>query len=355
MNRRVFLAAAVAPFLIAAGQPPLSQSKIDQIEQAVSREMSRQTIPGVSVAIAYNSHTIWSDGLGVADLENLVPMTRQTAIRLGSISKTITAVAALQLYERGRMDLDAPVQRYVPSFPKKPWPITIRELLCHQSGIRHYRDNEVSSTRHYTNRLDPLKIFEDDPLLFEPGTRYSYTTYGYNLLGAAVEAAAGMPFTDYIRTNIFRPAGMEHIAVDDTYAIIPHRSRGYTLLAGMLQNCGLADTSNKIPGGGLISPSEDLVRLALALDGGRLLKPSTVHMMFTPQRLKNGTPTTYGLGVFTYQIDQRHAVGHSGAQQGASTQFLLFPAENVALAVMCNRDGADTRAIVDEIARILFQ
>jgi CubicO group peptidase (beta-lactamase class C family) len=354
MQLRVLLAAFVAP-LIAADQPGLSQSKIDQIQQAVSREMSRQTIPGVSVAVGYGGQTLWSEGLGMADLENLVPMTRQTEIRLGSISKTITAIAVLQLYERGRIELDAPIQQYLPSFPRKPWPITIRQLLCHQSGIRHYRDNEASSTRHYTNRIDPLKIFEDDPLLFEPGTKYSYTTYGYNLLGAAVEAAARMPFPDYVRTNIFRPAGMEHITVDDSYAIIPHRARGYTLLAGMLQNCGLADTSNKIPAGGMISPSEDLVRLAMALDGGKLLKPSTVQLMSTPQRLKSGFPTTYGLGVFIYQIDGHHAIGHSGSQQGTSTQFLLFPAENVALAVMCNRDGADTRAIVNEIARIALQ
>jgi serine beta-lactamase-like protein LACTB len=353
MNAHSRLAAALlAPLLIAADAPVLSQPQIDQIQQAVAKEMARQTIPGVSVAVA-NQRGVWTEGFGMADVENSVPMIDRTAIRLGSISKTITAVGIMQLVERDRMDLDAPIQRCVPSFPVKEWPLTIRQLLCHQGGVRHYRDDEMSSARHYSDRLAPLEIFAKDPLLFEPGTKYSYTTYGYNLLGAALESAAGAPYMDYVQANIFRPAGMDHIAMDDSWAIIPHRSRGYTLApSGELRNCGLADTSNKVPGGGLISPSEDLVRFAMALMTGKLLKPETLRMMSTPQRLKDGTVTNYGLGLMMFVINGRTAVGHGGGQQGASTLLVLYPEQELSIAVMCNRDGAAPMQIVSEIAKI---
>ena len=174
--------------------------------------MSRQNIPALSVAIAIDSRPSWSSGFGMSDLENFVPAKASTVYRLGSISKPITAVAAMQLVEKGKLDLDAPIQKYLPSFPQKPWPITARQLLGHLSGIRHYAGlEEVNSTRHYDDRLTPPQIFQNDPLLFEPGTKYSYSTYGYCLLGAAVEAAADFKFVEYLRRNVFEPAGMDRI------------------------------------------------------------------------------------------------------------------------------------------------
>jgi len=156
---------------------------------------------------------------------------------------------------------------------------------------------EIDSTSHYTTVTDGLKIFADDPLLFEPGTKYSYSSYGFNLLGAAVEAASKMKFTDYLRQNVFEPAGMVHISPDDVYAIIPHRAHGYRLSSSkQLENCGLADTSNKIPGGGMISTADDLVTFALALNGGKLVKPETRDLMFRAQQLRGGGNSQYGMG-----------------------------------------------------------
>src|SRR5579872_1442879 len=212
------------PALIFA-QP--SKEKSERIEQVVTAEMARASIPGVSVAIARHGRVEWTEGFGMADLENLIPVTPETRIRLGSISKPITAIAVMQLVERGKIDLDAEVQRYLPSFPKKQWPVTIREVLGHQGGIRHYRadGSDSNNIKHYTDAVAPLEIFANDPLLFEPGTKYSYSTYGFNLLGAIVETVSGMKFTDYVRENVFKPAGMDKIAQDDHFAIIPHRAR----------------------------------------------------------------------------------------------------------------------------------
>lgn len=327
MQRRLLLRRlwiCLFPALLLA-QP--SSDRKSRIEQVVITEMTRASIPGVSVAIARKGRVEWTQGFGMADVENGVPVTPSTRIRLGSISKPITAIAVMQLVERDKIGLDAEVQRYLPAFPRKPWPITIRQMLGHQSGIRHYRadGSDLDSTKHYTDRQEPLKIFADDPLLFEPGTQFSYTTYGFNVLGAVVEAVSGMSYTEYVRQNIFASAGMDQIGADDTYAIIPHRARGYRLENGVLQNCHLADTSNKIPGGGYISTAADLVRFAMAVNAGKLVKKDSTRLMFTPQTLRDGKVTGYGMGFFLNRVDGHVSVSHSGGQQGITTNLELVP------------------------------
>lgn len=348
------LAGQSATQTAASGLPP---EKAEAIREAVKGQMAAMGIPGLSVAVADDFSIVFSEGFGMADLEHSVPATRETIYRLASISKPITAVAALQLMERGRLDLDAPVRKYVPDFPEKKWPVTIRHLLTHTSGIRHYGSpDELGSTRHYSDMLEPLKIFEADPLLFKPGTRFSYTTYGYNLLGAAVEKAAGVPFMDYLRENIFEPAKMETAGQDDSYAIIPHRARGYRIGSGhRVVNCSLADTSNKIPGGGMVATAEDLVRFAIAVERGALLKPETVKMMFTPYQLSGGRKTTYALGWVLGERAGQTCVSHSGGQQGTSTFLATLPERGLSIAVTANLEGADVSKITDVIADVLLQ
>ncbi|MBI3361535.1 MAG: beta-lactamase family protein, partial [Chloroflexi bacterium] len=311
----------------------------------------------VSVAMASSSGLAWTAGFGMADLENFVPVTPSTVIRLGSISKPITAVAVMQLVEQGKIELDAPIQRYVPSFPEKPWPVTVRQLLGHLGGVRHYSGlPEVDSTRHYTGLAAAFHVFRDDPLLAEPGTKYSYTTYGFNLLGATVDTASGMKFPDYLRANIFQPAGMAHIGPDDVYAIIPHRARGYRLNSDQrIENCSLADTSNKIPGGGLSSTAGDLVKFALAVHEGKLVRPATVQQMFTSQHTRDGKPTGYGFGFGVSEFEGHKRVGHGGGQQGITTDLVLFPAEGIAIAVMTNLERARLSGIVEAVSRVLLQ
>ena len=127
--------------------------------------------------------------------------------RLASVTKPITATAVLQLVEAGKVDLDAPIQRYVPAFPEKQWPVTVRHLLSHQSGIRNWTDEEFHNTRHFASIAESLAVFKDDPLLFEPGTRTQYTSLGYNLMGAVVEGVSGKPFLDYLARARVRARG----------------------------------------------------------------------------------------------------------------------------------------------------
>lgn len=327
----------------------------DEIERMIRAEMERQQIPGLSVALVTDHQFRWAKGFGSADVENSVPATERTVYRLASISKTITAVAVMQLVEQGKLDLDAPVQRYCPAFPEKPWPITARHLLAHLSGIRHYkRPEEITSTRHYTRIVDTLEIFKGDPLEHEPGARFTYTTYGYNVLGCAIEGASGMSYMDYVREHIFRPAGMERARDDNVFAIIPHRAQGYRRTSsGELQNSPLADTSNKIPGGGLCATVLDLARFAIALQRGTLLRPQTLEQMWTRQKTRDGRETSYGLGWSLSEYRGRREVFHTGGQPRVSTLLYMRPDDRMAVVLMSNLEGARLVELARRIADLV--
>jgi CubicO group peptidase (beta-lactamase class C family) len=281
-------------------------------------------------------------------VENFVPAKALTVYRLASVSKPLTAVAAMQLAERGKLDLDAPVQKYVPSFPTKNFPVTTRQLLAHLGGIRNYKQGEGERTNRYNTLTDALGIFKDDPLDFEPGTRYGYTTFGYTLLGAVIEGASGMTFPDYMRENIFKPAGMRHTQVDDLFAIIPHRARGYTprvfgRFDGNYRNPILMDSSYKIPGGGLVSTAEDLARFAVAAQNGVLIKPETFAEMSKSQKTRDGRETGYGYGWYVgagggFSSDP-DSVWHGGVQPGFTSNLWILPKKRFALVILTNLEG----------------
>jgi len=340
----------------AAGLPA---DKLEKFEKAITAQMSRQGVPGLSVAVVVDHKLRWSNGYGLADVENFVPSKAMTAYRLGSISKPITAAAVMQLAERGKLDLDAPIQKYCPAFPAKQWPVTARLLLGHLSGVRHYNNAaEVASTRHYNSVVEGLDMFKNDPLLFEPGTKYSYTTHGYAVLGCAVEGASGMKFEDYVRENVFKPAAMDRIRVDSVADIISNRAQGYVKTqSGELHNSGLADTSYKIPGGGFISTVEDLARFAIAMQTGALVKKETLDHMWTAQKTRDGKPTVYGLGWGVSERNGMKEVHHGGAQQRVSTMLYTIPEKGLAVVLMTNLEGIGSglATLSRQIADILLQ
>ncbi|MEP7363342.1 MAG: serine hydrolase domain-containing protein [Acidobacteriota bacterium] len=351
LRRTLLLALAALPLCA-----QLSPDTVGEIDRLTAAQMTKDSIPGLSIAVAVNGELRWQQGYGLQDLENNVPATAQTVYRLGSVSKPITAVAAMQMWEQGRLDLNAPIQRYVPSFPLKPQgPITVGLLLAHLGGIRHYRgDDELDTVRHYGDILDALPIFQNDPLVAEPGTKYSYSTYGYNLAGAAVQAVSGQRFKDYVQQRICLPAGMTTLRDDDRWEIVPHRTRFYAKRAdGTVFNSGYTDTSNKIPGGGMIAAPADLVKFALAVRSGTLLKTATLDVMWAPQRLKNGRVSSYGYGWDLIEKNGHKLVGHSGGQQGCSTMLLMDLATGNVVAVMANMDQVGARALAEGILGLL--
>jgi CubicO group peptidase (beta-lactamase class C family) len=312
--------------------------------------MARLHIPGLSAAVVTERQPRWTSAYGMADLENSVPATPATVYRLASVTKPITATAVLQLVEAGKVDLDAPVQRYVPGFPAKQWPVTVRHLLAHQSGIRNWTDEEFHGTQHYATIADSLAVFKDDPLLFEPGTRTHYTSFGYNLLGAVIEGASGKPYLQYLAEKVFAPAGMTSARDDDTLALVPHRAHGYQLgPGGEVLNSALSDTTNRMAGGGLLATAEDAARFASALQRGVLVKPSTALAAFGRQRTLDHKVTGYGLGWIIATARGKAEVYHTGGQPRVSTVLYMVPRSGVAVAILCNLEGVSNPLL--EVAR----
>ena len=352
MKRVVLL--FLAPVLWAQG---LSPTQIRDVEALITAEMSREHIPGMSVAVATKDGSIWSNGYGMSDLENFVPAKASTEYRTASIAKPMTAVAAMQLVESGGLDLDVPIQRFVPKFPSKQWPVTMRQLLGHIGGIRDYRDGlERYITKHYSSLSDAIEVFAQDPLVHEPGTKYLYSTFGFVLAGYVVETVAKQPYMTILQHRIFEPASMKNTVADDVYTIVPNRSRGYQRQAdGTVLNAALADTSHKIPGGGLLSTATDIVRFARAVGEGKLLKKETVEQMWQPLRTADGRSTGYGLGWGIGALGTHRLVSHSGGQAGVSTMLRYLPDDRVAVALMCNLEGRKLDSLADSLLSIALQ
>lgn len=333
------------------------RSRIPAIEAMIAEEMKQNAIPGLSVAIAVDGKIVYAKGFGYADLENKVPFTAQTVSRIGSVSKTFTALSTMQLAEQGKINLDAEIQTYVPTFPKKPLPITIRQLLCHQGGIRHYKpdSNEMLSNVRYADVESALAIFKDDPLVNDPGTKYSYTTYGYNLLSRAVEAASGENFTDYVQKHIIDPLGLKQTYFDDRIRIIPMRAHFYTRTRNYspVSNVPQVDQSNKWGGGGLLSTVEDLIKYAAAYDGETLAKRQTIERMFSAQKTRDGNPTAYGLGWAIASEQGKRRVEHSGGSVGATAILTKYPEQGLIIAALVNCDHYSAPQIKIRIANIL--
>jgi CubicO group peptidase (beta-lactamase class C family) len=301
--------------------------------------------PAAQISVSRDGAIIWSEAFGYANLELKIPATPKTRFRIGSVSKPLTAAAIGQLVESGRLDLDAPIQRYVPDFPEKPWPITTRQLGGHLAGIRHYKPGEFLSQKHYDSVRASLAIFENDPLLFEPGTKFAYSSYGWNLLSAVVEGASGETFLESMQKRVFDPAGMADTSADDPGPIVPNRASFYTRDRedGPIRNALYVDNSVKWAGGGFLSTTDDLLRFANALMAGTLLKPQTVALLWSSQRTADGKETGYGIG-FDNAPDAagRRRVFHSGSAQGGTAILILYPEQRLAIAMAGNTDYAFT-------------
>lgn len=302
-------------------------------------------LPGISAGVLIDGRIVWQEGFGTADAEAGRPVTPDTRFRIGSLSKPITAAAMAVLVERGVLDLDAPIQRYVPDFPPKDGAITARMLVGHISGIRHYRagEDDTIRPRRYETMLDALSRFSADPLDHPAGTRYRYSTYAYTLLGAAMEQAAGEPFLDVLEHTVLGPVGMAATSADRSDGRIPnltsfyHRDRESRPIPAPP-----IDTSYKWAGGGLVSTTGDLLRFAAEMMEPTIMSESMRDQMWTRMTTTLGARTHYGMG-WALDVDEfnRRAVVHSGGQVGCTAYLLIFPDLGVASVVLCNITRAE--------------
>ena len=334
-------------------RPGQAAAAIEQGRAAIKEWISDQGIPGLSVAVAKNGDLIWSEGFGSADVENNVPASPKTRYRIGSVSKVLTAAALARLAERNLLDLDAPVQRYVPSFPAKEHEITPRLMAGHLAGLRHYRREDYINTVRKENVLDSLKIFQDDPLLHRPGEKYFYSSYGYVLLSAVIEGVTKKDFLTSLADLVFAPAEMTATQADDNRAVIQDRSRHYSKGADSpLQNEAYTDPSDRWAAGGFLSTAEDLARFgSLHLKPG-FFEPETLSLLFTSQKTLDGNETGVGLGWrIGWDAKGRKIYHHGGDSLGGRAFLVIYPESGFVIAIAANLSFA--RIAESEAARLI--
>ena len=320
---------------------------VEEARALVRADLAARGYPGIAIAVAVDGETVWSEGFGYANLEHRVPMWPSVKFRVGSISKSLTAAAVATLVEDGHLDLDAPVQMYVPSFPKKAHPLTTRQLGGHLAGIRHYQGDENFIRDPYPTVLDGLTIFADDPLLHAPGSAFAYTSYGFNLLSAVVEGAAKQPFLDYMRETVFRPLGLRDTVADFVIPIIPGRTSYYVRDdAGQVVNAPWVNNSYKWAGGGFLSTTEDVLAFANAHLDDEFLSEASRKLLFTEQKARDGEGVGYGFGWFIQERDDgRRLLSHSGGSVGGTSLMVMEPETGVVVVGLINLTRANNGVV----------
>ena len=354
MNRLLRRPALVIACLVAIASPaksaPCTSIDTTRVERVVVDVMHKHKIPGLVVGYVMGDCS-WTRAFGLADVENATPMRVDASFRLASVQKSMTAVAVLQLAERGKLDLDTPIQRYVPFYPKKQYTVTARQLLSHLGGVPHYvhRETEQHIKEHRTTK-EAVAIFAGFDLVAEPGTKYFYSSYGYNLLGAAIESASGQIYGDYLREHVWIPAGMTDTRMDDPLAIVPRRVRGYQLADTVIVNSEFIDVSSRFAAGGTRGTVPDLLRFVTAFDRGALVADSTRVRMLKPAETRDGNQVPYSMG---WQIppfkDRGSIVMNDGGQQETRTFILYDPERHLAIALAMNLEADVYGPIVLEL------
>jgi serine beta-lactamase-like protein LACTB, mitochondrial len=350
------------PAVTRAAPLPKWAGAVEEARKVVRANLTEQNLPGLSVAVGAGGDIVWAEGFGWADLEHQVKVGPDTRFRIGTASTALTSAAIGLLLERGRLKLDDEIQTYVPEYPRKPWPVTVRQLMGHLAGIRNDGGDEGELLSVRCERpVEGLQAFATDSLRFAPGTQYRHTSYGWILLSAAIEAAADEPFLTFMRKQIFDPLGMNDTRPDSATGPNPGRATPYFPRFAADPRYGLhlmreIDYSCYAGSSAFLSTPSDLVRFAMAIDSGKRLQPATVTLLQTSQRLPSGEETGYGLGwdLETATLAGKHTtlIGHDGDSLGGMVaSFMTFPEYGIVVAVTSNISYADTYNVGVKIAQ----
>ncbi len=343
---------------------PLPQwaGAVEQGRQIVHAGLTEQNLPGLSVAVGVGGDIVWAEGFGWANLENRVKVAPDTQFRIGTASTALTSAAVGLLLEKDRLKLGDVIQTYVPAFPQKQWPVTLRQLMGHVAGVRSDSGDEGPLfSAHCERPVDALQYFAEQSLRFEPGTQYRYSRYGWILVSAAVEAAADEPFLTFMQKQVFEPLGMDATKADSAIEALRDRATPYFPRFAADPRYGpdlMRDLDYSCYAGSsvFLSTPSDLVRFGMAIGNGKLLQPATVQLLQTSQRLPSGEETGYGLGWDPETValagKQTRAVGHDGDSLGGVVASLMtFPEQGIVVSVTSNISYADTFALALKIAQ----
>lgn len=307
---------------------------------------------GLSVSVRKSGKPLHEKGYGWQDKESKIPASNQTIYRLGSISKSVTAVATMQLVESGKLDLKTSISTYIPEWKSTKPKITLEQLLSHTSGVRHYmagrRDN---TTNHYTTTSEALNLFINDNLHFPPGEDYKYSTHAYTLVARAIETASNQSFAEYLNTSIFKKLGKSTLSLEDLSKPVPkNRASLYNVFGStgaVIKAKTPEDNSWKYGGGGMESSAPDLAKFGEAVLNGTLLKAETLNRMWTaPKFSKN---QSYALG---WAMPSKQTFGHGGAQQGCRTMLIIHPKTKTVVVAMSNLGGPGLDNLAGQILEL---
>jgi len=330
------------------------RSKVDQAAQAVLAETGA---PSASIAIVTDGRIAFLQAHGNARLEPRVAATPEMRYSIGSISKQFTAAAILMLAERGKLSLDDPVSRFLPSLTRAK-EVTIRQLLSHTSGFQDYWPQDYVPPL----MLQPiaartiLELWARKPLDFDPGTKWQYSNTNYVIAGLIAEKASGMPLFQFLREKIFTPLGMLNVTDSDQEKLGEADPTGYMRYAlGPLRSAPKEGKGWLFAAGELAMPAADLAKWDISLMEEKLMKPASYGQLETEVRLKNGLGARYGLGIGVFPDGGRRALEHDGEVSGFTAQNNVFPDERAAIVVLTNQDASRASGeIANRIASLLF-
>ena len=367
-NNPLFKMAAIRSMIVVTTVLLLSMSSTsssrnslqDSIDQAVQSEMERQKAVGVAIGVIQNGKIIHTSGYGWADQEKMIPVQRGTMFRWASISKPLTAVAAMQLVEQDQLDLDADIRLVVPEFPDKGKRITMRQLLGHLGGIVHYRNGPVVKTSRTYGESHPhkdvvlaLDRFKESPLVAEPGAEFAYTTHGYILASAVIQRSGKQPYHLQVRDRVTRPLKLNTLQPDYQWQSIPGRAVGYRRKDGKIVPSRDTNVSWKLGGGGWISNIGDLASFAEALMTDELVSAESRKIMWTRQRNAEGKQLTYGLGFGISGSGDSMRITHSGSQEKTRTRLTIYPEQGHGVVIMTNSEYADPEQFTKAIYKAM--
>jgi len=320
-------------------------------------QLNNAQFPGLAIAVVQGEKNIWSKGYGYSNIENKTPVDpREDLFRVGSVSKTITAAALARLTDRNQIHLDAPINTYYKECPVDKQNLTLRQLGGHLTGIRHYKGIEFLSNIHYTNVIDPLEVFIHDTLLFEPGTDFNYTTYGWTLISAVMEKAMKKPFLEIINEEIRDPLQINDLKADQKDSTGFQRVTFYEYRNGMMIISPTVDNSNKWAGGGFLCSAEDLGKFGYAVAKPGLMKEKSLDMFTQSQTTSSGEQTNYGIGFRVGKDDDGKLwYGHGGGSAGGTTMLLIYPKQELAIVTLVNLSSAEMDDLAWKIGKIVMK
>lgn len=305
----------------------------------VETYMESNKIPGMQVAVSYEGDIVWSKGFGSSNLEFSIPVSQKAKFRIASVSKPVTAVLTARLYQSEVLNIDKPVSRKLPQFSNEKG-FTLRQLFSHAAGIRHYLPKDTSSTVYHNDIQTGLNIVKNDTLLYTPGHRFSYSSYGYNIAGAYIEKVLNQQFEGLLNDSLFVPLQMKNSTIDNPFKLIPNRVSGYELNGeGEITNARFFDNRYKIPSGGILSTAEDLVKLGNELLYGQYLNDNSKELLFTPFKYSGEKDSDLGFGWLVLKDESGNRFyAHLGGNTGGCSVILVYPDLELVVVWLGNLD-----------------